>query len=269
VPAGASAPIDPRDAFGRAVDSLDEVLGTLEPHDWHRTALRGLDVQGLVGHLIGVERGFAHALEATDDAHALDDHVDTTQPFALRQEGRVPLDTHREWRTAVDANMTRIEQLLSQHDAFDKTIALYGMRLPLGSLLVVRTFELWTHEEDIRRASARPLDNPDAASLRLMTSLAIQLVPAGMARANVAAEGRSARLVLTGPGGGTWETGLGPAAMGLTVEGPVDVRIVAEAVDFCRLVANRIDPSAFAAVVTGDGALAQSLFRGAVALALD
>ena len=269
VPADAPDPIDPRQAFACAVDSLDEVLGTLEIEDWHRVALRGLDVQGLVGHLIGVERGFAHALQADDDHHAHDDHIETTQPFAAQQRGRAPADTHRDWRDTARDGLTQLDRLLDREDGFDRPVALYGMRLPLGSLLVARTFELWTHEEDIRRAVARPLASPDAASLRLMTSLAIQLVPAGMARANVPGDGRSARLVLTGPGGGTWQTGLGLAAMGQTVEGPVDVRIVAEAVDFCRLVANRIDPSAFTAVVTGDGALARGLFLGAAALALD
>ena len=32
----------------------------------------------------------------------------------------------------------------------DATVRLHGMRLPLGALLVVRAFELWTHENDIR-----------------------------------------------------------------------------------------------------------------------
>jgi hypothetical protein len=101
-----------------------------------------------------------------------------------------------------------------------------------------------------------------------MTELAVQLLPAGMARANRPADGRSARVVLTGPGGGTWQTGLGLADAG-PVEGPVDVRIVVDSVDFCRLVANRIDPTALAASITGDGALARDLFAGATTLALD
>jgi hypothetical protein len=49
----------------------------------------------------------------------------------------------------------------------------------------------------------------------------------------------------------------------------VDVRIVIDAVDFCRLVANRMDPATIATVVTGDDALAQDLFTGAASLALD
>ena len=73
----------------------------------------------------------------------------------------------------------------------------------------------------------------------------------------------------TGPGGGTWQTQLGTAPDGPQPEGPPDVRIVTDAVDFCRLVANRLDPAAIATVVTGDDALARALFTGATSLALD
>jgi uncharacterized protein (TIGR03083 family) len=269
VPAGAPAPIDPRRAFERAVASLDALLGALGPDEWNRPALRDLDVQGLVGHLVGVERGFIVALEASDDAHADDDHIATTDPYARRQKGRTPFDTMSEWHATVEETAQLLDRVLSEPDGFDKPMALYGVRLGLGQLLVVRTFELWTHEEDIRRATGRDLPEPDAASLRLMTTLAVQLVPAGMARANVAGDGRSARLVLTGPGGGTWQLGLGLGDMGRSAEGPVDVRIVADAVDFCRLVANRLDPAGIAAVIAGDHGLARDLFAGVTTLALD
>ena len=57
------------------------------------------------------------------------------------------------------------------------------MTLPLNSLLVVRTFELWTHENDVRRATGLPPSVPDLVTLRLMTGLAVELLPHGMARA--------------------------------------------------------------------------------------
>ena len=58
-PAGRPEPepaqISPAEAFRRAADALDALLGTLGDEDWPVPALRDLDVQGLVGHLIGVE----------------------------------------------------------------------------------------------------------------------------------------------------------------------------------------------------------------------
>lgn len=106
-----------------------------------------------------------------------------------------------------------------------------------------------------------------------MTDLAITLVPAAMARAGRPRAGHRARIVLTGPGGGTWQTALDThaddGADGVGLEGPVDVRIVVDAAEFCRLVANRVDPAALAAIVTGDGSLAADLFAGITTLALD
>ncbi len=119
-----------------------------------------------------------------------------------------------------------------------------------------------------RRAPALPLQAPDAASLRLMTDLAVAMLPAGMRRNDRRADGRTARIVLTGPGGGTWQTDLG-AVDDSRPAGRADVRIVLDAVDFCRLVANRADPATLTTVVSGDHALARDIFAGAARLALD
>ena len=48
-----------------------------------------------------------------------------------------------------------------------------------------------------------------------------------------------------------------------------DVVIVADAVRFCRLVADRIAPAEVGASVTGATALASTVLSGAAALALD
>jgi len=85
----------------------------------------------------------------------------------------------------------------------------------------------------------------------------------------VAVAGIGLGVVLTGPGGGTWQRDLGSTPDDSRSRGPADVRIVLDAVDFCRLVANRVDPAALATVVDGDHALAQDLFVGAASLALD
>ena len=60
---------------------------------------------------------------------------------------------------------------------------------------------------------------------------------------------RTARLVLTGAGGGTFDI---PMALDSPV-GPPDVLIVADVVDFCRLAARRVRPAALSATIEGDG----------------
>jgi hypothetical protein len=51
------------------------------------------------------------------------------------------------------------------------------MRLPLGLLLVVRAFELWIHDNDIRQAVGLPPSVPDPSTLSLMTQAAARLKP--------------------------------------------------------------------------------------------
>ena len=269
-PVDQPAPITPAEGFRRAARSLDTVLNSLTEQEWRCAAIRGLDVQGLIGHLIGVEQDFLRALAEPGGPQADADHVVSTDPVATEQSGRQPSDTHRSWRAAVADTFTALEDIARSPERGQDAVALYGLRMALDPILIVRTFELWTHEEDIRRATGRPLAAPDAATLALMTALGVAMLPSGLARIRPGDVPRTARIVLTGAGGGTWQTSLtGDRGSSPTDGAPVDVRIVVDAVDFCRLLANRIDPTSLAAVVSGDGALARDVFTGAATLALD
>jgi uncharacterized protein (TIGR03083 family) len=270
-------PITAVEGFRRAVASFDALLASLDDEDWHRPAVRDLDVQGLVGHLTGVEHDFLDGMRDPDGAQAQANHVASTDPMAAAQQGRPSSETYDEWRATVAETLdavTELDATATKTETETETrlggmAALHSLRMPLASLLVARAFELWTHEEDIRRATGRDLQAPDAATLRLMTDLGMALVPAAMAHSNRSHDRRWARIVLTGPGGGTWQTALDPVASTVSPEGPLDVRIVLDAVEFCRLVANRVDPATLQAVVTGDGALASDLFASVATLALD
>ena len=260
--AGSSLPEAPRitpvEAFSRAAAAFSGLLGDLTGDDWHRPALRGLDVQGLVGHLIGVEHDM-HRCLAGDPEVGRADHVAATQPAATGQAQRSPAQTRAQWRQAAGQTI----ELLTAAGDMEAKAALHGMRLTLGALLVARAFELWTHENDIRAATGRPSSVPNLATLHLMTGLATRLLPAVVARSGYR-EPTALRLVLTGPGGGTWDLRLGDQAAD-----PAPVRIVAGTVEFCRLAANRITPADLAAHVTGDPGRAAAVLTAAPALALD
>ncbi len=250
--------ICPTEAFSRAADALYRLLCTLGDQDWLTPVIRGLDVQALVGHLIGVEDD-VHRCLSGDPAVAEADHVESTQPAAARQAGRPPAQTRTEWRRAADRTLS----LVHAFGDLDREVAVHGMRLPLGALLVVRAFELWTHDNDIRRAAGLPASVPDASTLRLMSELAARLLPHGATRTGLH-ESINVRLVLTGPGGGTWDVALGEGAAD-----PVRIRIVTEAVGFCRLAANRVTPADLDLHVTGDPGRAAGVLAAAAALALD
>jgi len=250
--------ISPVEAFSRAADAFYGLLCALDDADWARPALRGLDVQGLVGHLTGVEED-VHRCLGRDAAVARADHVSSTQPAADRQAGRPPAETRAEWRRAADHTL----DLVRAAGDLRGEAAVHGMRLPLGVLLVVRAFELWVHDNDIREAVGLPASVPDPSTLRLMAELAARMLPGAAARFGPGPS-TSLHLVLTGPGGGTWDLALGegqPAAMALT--------IVTDAVGFCRLAANRLTPAELGPHIAGDRDRAAAVLAAASALALD
>jgi uncharacterized protein (TIGR03083 family) len=251
------------EAFERAADAFYRLLGTLSQQDWKTEALRGLDVQELVGHLTGVEHDTHRAL-AGDPAVADAEHVESTQGSAVRQAGRSPAQTLDEWRRAADHTLELVRAPDGDRtaDGCAGRIAVHGIRLPLDDLLVVRAFELWVHDNDIRRAVGLPPSVPDPPVLRLMSDLAARMLPYAAARMGLPPA--DVHLVLTGTGGGTWDVAIGQEAAGRE-----SLAIVADAVGFCRLAANRVTPAELGSHITGDEGRAVSVLAAATTLALD
>jgi uncharacterized protein (TIGR03083 family) len=269
-PVPAVPAISAAEAFGRAADAFYGLLAALGEQDWGKPALRGLDVQGLTGHLIGVEEDVQRSL-AGDPAVACTDHVDSTQDAAVAQAGRSPVLTMRDWRRAADRTL----ELARAGDGDGRRVAVHGIRLPLDDLLVVRAFELWVHENDIRRCAGLAPSVPDPPVLRLMSDLAVRMLPYAATRTGLR-EPVDVHLVLTGPGGGTWDVTVGgePAGQGPgQAEGSMgfkgSVTIVTDAVGFCRLAANRVTPAGLGPHITGDAGRAAGVLAAAPTLALD
>jgi uncharacterized protein (TIGR03083 family) len=256
-PHPAPVEISPVEAFRRSVDAFDDLLCSLAEADWRLAALRGLDVQGLVGHLTGVAEDMHRGL-AADAAVATVGHVESTQPAALRQAGRAPAETRAGWRGAAD----RTADLAAAGDLAAE-VAVHRLRLPLSLLLVVLAFELWVHENDIRRAAGLPPSVPDSSTLRLMTDAAAVLLPYAAAQSGLS-QPVNVHLVLTGPGGGTWDIPVGGPEPGSAA-----VMIVTDTVGFCRLVANRTTVDLLETHVTGNPDLAAAILAAAPTLALD
>ena len=248
--------IPDEEAFSRAADAFYTTLRGLDG-DWTRPALRGLDVQGLVGHLIGVENDVHRCLSGDPDV-ADAGHVESTQAAAISHAGLPPARTRAEWRQATDRTL----DLVRSADPAAK-VAMHGMRLPVRALLLVRAFELWIHENDIRQAVGWAPSVPDASTLRMMADLAARLLPGAAARTGVH-EPADIHLVLTGPGGGTWDV-----AVGDRQPDPAAVTIVTDTVGFCRLAGNRVTPAELDLYVTGDAELAADVLAAATKLALD
>jgi uncharacterized protein (TIGR03083 family) len=243
---------------------MDSLLADLTDSEWTAPAVRGLTVQGLIGHLIGVERDFDRAVRGLIPAQpGAEDHVGATQSSALEQLGKSPDQTLHEWRQAVTDTLALVRDV-PEGDRPAPPVSMHGVTLPLGDFLVVRAFEMWTHEEDVRRAIGRPLSPPDDATLSLMSRLAATLLPYAMARSGRTAPAE-VRLVLTGRGGGTFTVQVGQPADGT----PDRSRLILDTVQFCRVVADRLEDADLTVDVSGDRELAVATLAGARLLALD
>jgi len=259
-PVDRPAPISGADVFARSIASLNATLEDLTEADWKCRALRGLDVQGLLGHLIGVEETFIKVVSG-DPSTDSDDHIGSTQPYALAQAGKTPTQSLREWQLVT----ARSVEVVSTEPP-EREVAFYGVALPLAQLLVIRAFEMWVHEEDVRRATDRSLNPPDAEPLSRMAELAVALLPAGIARAGLSLGGQAVRLVLTGPAGGSWTVAMDGRSAPSGAESAI---VVVDTAAFCRVVGNRLAQCDTGAWIDGDQQLAADLFTGAAELALD
>src|SRR5439155_24485433 len=125
----------------------------------------------------------------------------------------------------------------------------------------LRTFELWTHAQDL--AGVVPATDP--ARLALMSSRLAAVLPAAMAVRGVRRPGRTARLVLTGVAPGCFDVPLDPSERA----GEPDVTIVADVVDICRRAARRADPTVIPVYYEGDDDLGRLVLAAADAFAQD
>jgi len=159
-----------------------------------------------------------------------------------------------EWRA-------RVRQLLDVVDDGSKLPAkvnFHGLSMAPRNVFVTRAFEIWTHHDDIRRAAGFPLTEPASPDVRLMSALAVRSTPLGLALSGRDHPDRAVRVVLTGAGGGTWVVGYGanPPA-------EPDTTFIVDAVEFCRMVAQRVTLDALEMDVDGDRSFADDVCVGA------
>ena len=243
------APIDNEAAaFERAVDDVRTTLEVLDEGQWTRPAVNGLTVGELVGHLIGTQRLMAGELEIGGRRSASIDHIDSTRPEIVDGAGMSPREAAEQFGVAsklLTDHLTTLDNTrLDRESRFGAIVA------DVRFLLVVRIFELWTHDNDLRAAVGLPRSEPDGDRVWMMTRTVMPVVRR--------ISGDRLRIVLTGPGGGVW-----PA------EGEEAGEIVADAIEFCRRIANRLPTASLEAEITGDAQLAGALLDALAGLALD
>ncbi len=248
------------EAYSRTVDALGRLLSELSPEDWSAPTIEGWTVKGLVTHLVAVEEYFGRQLglwplEIDEALEA--DHLGMTRAFVAAWSDRPAREVLARWRERTEAITSHLRSL--DRAAGREQIHFHFLDTSLSTVLITRVFEIWTHDEDIRRATGRPPAPPDPARLRRMSRIAVPSLPFGMAMSGLEGGGRTVRLVLTGAGGGTWDQALDLGAG----PGHADATVVVDVVDYCRLAARRVTPAQLDAVIEGDRELAQRVLVGA------
>jgi hypothetical protein len=125
--------------------------------------------------------------------------------------------------------------------------------------LVARAFELWIHTDDVRRAIGRAPQRTPAAELRAMSSFSVVGRPYLVQLQHPNAQVVPVRIVLTGPGGGTYDIG-GPGA-------PVATAAL-DVVEYCRLIAGRLDLGSVSVMREGDRSVIDLLLGARPAFAV-
>ena len=186
-----------------------------------------------------------------------DDHLAMTEA-AIRAAVKADFGTTvARWLDVSSAVCAHVASLDAEQLA--KRIKFHMLDTRISTALVVRVFEVWTHIEDLCRTLRRDPPPLDGARLHLMTRTAVRAIPLGMLLGGIDGGTHTARLVLTGSGGGVWNQ---PLQLGAEAGEP-SVTIIADALQFCRLAAQRIAPADLDAEIDGPMDLAITVFRGA------
>lgn len=257
------AGISPLDAFIDTAADFGSLLDSLYAEQWQlRTRVEGTVIRNLVQHLVGMERYVLGQLGrgAMYAADQKEDHWPVTTQAAADTSSLTNGDLARAWWQEVLRLVSASSELGPGY-----TVRYHHLAGNVRSLLVSRTFELWTHGDDVRQAIGRDLDLLDEARLTLMVTELMAAIPIGMALTGQSAEGRSVRFVLDGPGGGDFDE---PLTLG-DQAGPPDLIVSTNTIDLCRLAANRLAMGDLDAVVDGDRSLLEPVLVALAAFAAD
>jgi uncharacterized protein (TIGR03083 family) len=243
------------DAYTEITDEFAAEIASFPEAAVGEVTDNGLTVHELVGHLALIDEMFLDSMtsdapqRASIDAPAIEE-VTREALDGIRSKSFD--EVVRDWR----------EKSAQVRDAAPRAAAEHRSVLgySLDDALVIRAFETWTHLDDVRRRVDRSGFVPSGATMRTMADLSMRVVPFALAATGRVHPGGSMRLVLTGPGGGTWDVPLEPG--GVVDDEPQTVMTV-DIVDWCNRFADRLAPDALMFEVEGEASWAADVVAAA------
>jgi uncharacterized protein (TIGR03083 family) len=177
-----------RNAYRHEIESIEQLVAPLDESELRReTGCPGWTVHDIVAHVSALESIF---IERELPAHQAPDASHVRNSFGAFMENGV--DYRRSWskdrlleeyREVTAERLRRLDSIRDE-DLESEVKGLFSTG-KLRNVLAIRIFDLWTHEQDIRRAIGRPggFEGPAAQNSRdrMMRGFAQRLLERGVA----------------------------------------------------------------------------------------
>ncbi|PWI41159.1 maleylpyruvate isomerase family mycothiol-dependent enzyme [Streptomyces sp. ICBB 8177] len=190
------------DAWTHSIEAISELVTPLSEGEWNRaTECPGWSVRDVVSHVIGFE---CEALGDPRPIHSLPrDLYHVTDEFSRYCEVQVDV---RRCHTAPEMTseleytiIRRSRQLRNETRAPETTVrGLMGREVTLELQLRMRAFDVWVHEQDLRRALDRP-GNPDSPGALVTRDFLLPQLPKVVAKEAGAPAGSAVVFDVHGP----------------------------------------------------------------------
>lgn len=256
---------DPLALWDDASTDLLEVVRDLEPQDWDRPALPGWSVKDVVAHLAHLESEAAGMDQPEGGRPDLKSVHNQPMPTDLTELGvqarrrRSAAEVLEEFETAC----VHRHEMLAGLDLSDPRAPAPGLVGELGwdlrTWLRNRPIDLWVHEQDIRRATGRPMVTTTTGAAHV-AGVMTAAFPAALRKLPV---GTSVVAHVSGPQGRVLTARVGEdgrAAPFDPSEGS-DVTLEMDDATWLQLTGGRIAPAEAQVEITGDTDVAATVLR--------
>jgi uncharacterized protein (TIGR03083 family) len=273
VPSPVVAGASPIDVHRTELSRMVLLLSDLTPDEWARPLdppeFAGWTVHELAAHIAANESLLADHLGVPVEGvtETEQDNEGRTAAAQARHRDLPPAAAVGELEAAAEAVDTEVQ---ARGEArLDERVEWWDGPTAIRVALLVRAFETWTHADDVRRATGRPMVAPPEQSLRTMSSAACGFVPSFLAAREVQHPGRVVRLRFEDLGpDAAWDIDLGTIGGVRPASGTeVDTEIAMSGLAFCRAVSNRPPGGTHEYEATGDTGLAAAVVDSLAALA--
>ncbi|MEY9966008.1 uncharacterized protein (TIGR03083 family) [Streptacidiphilus sp. MAP12-16] len=258
------------DAWTQSIEAVSELVAPLTEGEWNRpTECPGWSVRDVVSHVIAMELELLgdprpiHTLPR-DLRHVVDEFTRYCEvPVDKRRCHTAPEMTGELEYTIIRRSRSLRESRYEPMDEVRWPMGPYSRDVPYHQLLRTRVFDVWTHEQDLRRALRTPgdLDSPSAVVTR---DYLIEMLPKAVAKLAGAPAGstvvfdvhgplefmRTVRVDENGHGSVDEQVPLAPA-----------VRLTTDWETYARLACGRVPVATANVKVEGDEALARRILE--------